>query len=92
MSSGRREPEAALSERPELAECNGRADQADREDCYSDVAFSASNAGLCDEITSENLRNLCLQKVAVKVGDVNICGKIRNDDWRYNNCLGGATL
>jgi len=84
--------EYVTSKLPELAECNGKTDDLERENCYVDVAVSKSNAVLCDEICSDNLRNLCFYKIAKKVGDINLCGEIRNDDWRYNNCIGSSTL
>jgi hypothetical protein len=91
ISSAEKEDEV-LSERPELAECNGRQTREEREGCYIDVALSMSNAGICEEISSDAKRNLCFHRLAVKVGDINMCNRIRNDDWRYNNCLGSATL
>jgi len=88
---GKTETECKLSQRPEFAQCNRLEERAERENCYVNVAFSKSSAPLCDEICSDNLYNLCIVRIAKDVKNPNLCQKIRQDDWRYTECVSSST-
>jgi hypothetical protein len=82
------EPVYYVSTQPALADCNVKnSNPQDRENCYLNVALKNRNAALCEEISLDNLRNLCLHNVAIDVRDTTICFKIQNDDWRFKDCV-----
>ncbi|MBD3262717.1 MAG: hypothetical protein GF334_13790 [Candidatus Altiarchaeales archaeon] len=80
-----------LSEIPEMQHCNDMQADQDRENCYKDVAVENRDWEMCNEINIyPNLRNLCIQMVAIKKKDSDICRHIQNDDWRLDICLRGT--
>ncbi len=90
-STSEAETECPVSTKPELVVC-GRLAGESRDQCIVDAAVHSSKAPLCADVCMHNLRNLCYHKVAKKVGDVQICLNIKNDDWRLNDCISSATL
>ena len=79
-----------VSGKPELALCNQKPSVDERENCYMAVAVEKSSAPLCEEICSVRIHNLCVLKLAKKVANPNLCQQIRNDDWRYTDCVSSA--
>ena len=80
-----------LSSSPFLVGCNNRTSVLERENCYVEVAYSRGAPQLCKDVGQTRLRNLCYHKLAVKVRDPVVCQKIKNDDWRYTDCVNSAT-
>jgi hypothetical protein len=80
-----------VSTNPLIKGCNNRTTVESRETCYVEVADSSINPGICDEIGTLRLRNLCLDKLGKKLADPTICMKITNDDWRRTNCISGSS-
>jgi hypothetical protein len=80
-----------VSNNPILSGCNNNTTPDAREKCYAEAADAASSPNLCKEISSDGYRNLCYHRLAKKLAMPDLCTKIVKDDWRYTDCITGAS-
>ncbi|MFH0863191.1 MAG: hypothetical protein V1875_09225 [Candidatus Altiarchaeota archaeon] len=76
-----------VSSNPALAGCNRESTVDARETCYVEVADKHTDPDICEDVGSLRLRNLCYHKVSKTLENPGLCFKIRNDDWRYTDCV-----
>lgn len=93
IGGGENQPTEAhvVSNNPHLSACNNRSTVNERENCYVDTATQTNAPTLCEEVGTERLRNLCYHRIAVTLLDPSICVKIKDDDWRYTDCMTSTT-
>ena len=56
--------------------------------CLTEIAKKEKDTAACEQIKDSLKKNFCYRDTAIASGNIDMCGKIK-DDWQYGLCLTG---